>query len=267
MDRLDVLENRSIYIIREAWRSFRDIAVLWSMGKDSTVLIHLCRKAFFGRIPFPVMHIDTGFKFREMYGFRDKHAKLWDLDLRVVRSRNAGGVCPENGRFECCSRLKTDALRQAIIESGLRAVLLGIRRDEHGIRAKERYFSPRNEDFEWEYEDQPPELWNQFRTVSADGTHTRVHPMLHWGEKDVWRYVQRENLPVVNLYFAGSKVKGKRYRSIGCEPCCSPVGSSADTIEKIVREMESTGIAERSGRWQDKENLFNMQKLRSLGYM
>jgi sulfate adenylyltransferase subunit 2 len=266
MDRLDRLESRSIYVIREAYAQFRDVGLLWSIGKDSTTLLWLCRKAFFGKIPFPVIHIDTSFKFPEMYLFRDEKAKEWGLKLLVARNDKAlsEGMCPQKGRLECCTQLKTVALKDFINGLGLKAILLGIRRDEHGIRAKERYFSPRNQDFKWDYKDQPPELWDQYKSRSDEEQHIRVHPLLHWTELDIWEYVKREGIPITSLYFAKD---GKRYRSIGCVPCCSPIESNATTIDEIVEELKTTKIGERSGRAQDKETAYMMQKLRSLGYM
>jgi len=267
MDRLEQLESQSIYIIREAYRQFGDVAALWSIGKDSTTLVHLIRKAFFGEVPFPVLHIDTGYKFRQIYEFRDKWAREWGLKLIVARNERAlaEGMGPREGnKLECCGQLKTEALKQAIARYGFRAILLGIRRDEHGIRAKERVFSPRNREFQWDYRHQPAELWDQFKNRQAGEEHIRVHPLLHWSELDIWQYIQREGIPVVDLYFAKD---GKRYRSIGCEPCCSPVESDADTVDKIVEELKTTDVAERSGRAQDKERAYMMQKLRSLGYM
>jgi len=151
-----------------------------------------------------------------------------------------------------------------LAESKFKALLLAIRRDEHGIRAKERYFSPRNQDFQWNYQDQPAELWDLYKSKTKVGEHFRIHPMLHWTELDIWRYIQKERIPTINLYFAKN---GKRYRSIGCQPCCMPVDSEADSIKRIVKELETTKISERSGRAQDKENAYTMQKLRSLGYM
>jgi len=141
---------------------------------------------------------------------------------------------------------------------------LAIRRDEHGIRAKERYFSPRTVDFIWNYQDQPAEIWELYKSKLESEQHFRIHPMLHWTEVDIWRYIQREKIPVVGLYFAKN---GRRYRSIGCETCCLPVASNADTVAKIIKELETTNESERSGRAQDKENIYTMQKLRSLGYM
>lgn len=267
MDHLDHLENDSVYIIREAYKEFRDIAMLWSIGKDSTTLLYLVRKAFYGHVPFPVLHLDTSYKFREIYAFRDRMTKEWHLNLVIAQNRDAlrGKVGPGDGnKLTCCGELKTEALKQAIKEHGYRAILLGIRRDEHGIRAKERYFSPRNNQFQWNYKNQPAELWDLYKNKESAEEHIRVHPLLHWTELDIWEYIQREKIPVVDLYLARN---GKRYRSIGCEPCCSPVLSDADTVDKIVEELKTTTISERSGRAQDKERAYMMQKLRSLGYM
>jgi len=267
MDWLDELENRSIYIIREAYRSYRHLVLLWSMGKDSTTLVWLCRKAFFGKIPFAVMHIDTSFKFKEIYEFRDYYARQWGLDLRITRNEEAlgRGVCCTSGtKLECCGELKTAALKQGIARHRFDALLVGIRRDEHGIRAKERHFSPRDHDFHWDYMNQPAEPWDAWKSRSESGSHVRVHPLLDWTELDVWRYVQREQLPVIDLYFARF---GKRFRSIGCEPCCQPVDSDAENVDQIVEELKTSKVAERSGRAQDKEDPGNMQNLRSLGYL
>jgi len=266
MDRLDELEAQSIYIIREARHHFRRLALLWSIGKDSTTLVWLCRKAFFGQLPFSVLHIDTGYKFGEIYQFRDKYAALWKLDLIVARNSEAvaRGRGPSGGKFECCTSLKTEALKQAVAARRLEGLLLGIRRDEHGIRAKERHVSPRDRNFNWSYGDQPPELWDHYRSNVSAETHVRIHPLLHWTEKDVWRYIRRENIPFVRLYLA---VDGRRYRSIGCEPCCSPVASRAVAVEDIIAELEVSRIGEREGRAQDKESAYTMQKLRALGYM
>jgi sulfate adenylyltransferase subunit 2 len=260
------LENHSIYILREARRQFRNPAMLWSVGKDSTTLVWLCRKAFFGKVPFPVLHIDTGFKFRRIYEFRDEWTARWGLNLIVVRNDEAlrRGVNPRDGKLECCNELKTNALKLAIEKFGFDGLLLGIRRDEHGIRAKERYFSPRDTAFRWNYSDQPLELWDLYRADVSEDRHVRVHPLLHWTEKDIWRYVRHEGIPFVDLYLAS---KGLRYRSIGCETCCSPIASAATTVDEIVAELEASTDGERDGRAQDKENAYNMQRLRALGYM
>lgn len=266
MDYLDELESKSIYIIREAYKQFRNIAMLWSIGKDSTTLLWLVRKAFYDQIPFPVMHIDTSYKFKEIYEYRDSKAAEWGLRLLIARNEEAlaAGMSKDKGHLNCCNELKTVALKQAIAKHKFKALLLGIRRDEHGIRAKERVFSPRDQDFNWDYKNQPPELWDQYKSKQSDEDHIRVHPMLHWTELDIWEYVKREKIPIVTLYFAK---ENKRFRSIGCECCCGPVDSQANTIDTVVEELRTTSTAERSGRAQDKESAYVMQKLRSLGYM
>lgn len=267
MNYLDELESKSIYIIREAYAQFRSIAMLWSIGKDSTTLLWLCRKAFFGKIPFPIVHIDTSYKFKEIYEFRDKYVTEWDLNLVIARNDEAlsKGMGPNTTeKLSCCNELKTNALKQLIKDKGFKALLLGIRRDEHGIRAKERYFSPRDKTFSWDYLNQPVELWDQYKSKAEEETHIRVHPLLHWTELDIWQYIERESMPVVRLYFA---VEGKRYRSIGCAPCCAAVDSNAKDLKSIIKELKQTKTREREGRAQDKEQAYVMQKLRSLGYM
>ncbi|HNV86506.1 MAG TPA: sulfate adenylyltransferase subunit CysD [Candidatus Omnitrophota bacterium] len=266
MNHLEALESKTIYLLREAYARFRHIGLLWSIGKDSTTLLWIARKAFFGEIPFPVIHIDTGYKFGEIYDFRNRYAKAWHLNLIISQNREAlsRGVSPVMGKFECCNALKTEALKITLREYGFKGLLLAIRRDEHGIRAKERYFSPRDTDFLWNYRNQPAEIWDFYKPGVEESQHLRIHPMLHWTEFDIWSYIELERIPMVNLYFAK---KGKRYRSIGCATCCAPINSKADTIRKIVKELKTTREAERSGRAQDKENVYTMQKLRSLGYM
>src|SRR3989338_5286203 len=216
MTHLEELENNSIFIIREAYQNFKDVAMLWSIGKDSTTLLWLMRKAFFGKIPFPVIHIDTTYKFKEIYEFRDKYAREWGLNLIVARNELAleRGVSPSFGKFECCNELKTNALKNTLDEHKFKALYLAIRRDEHGISAKERFFSPRDEDFKWDYMNQPAELWGHYRSAREDGEHLRIHPLLAWRELDIWEYIKEENIPTVSLYFAKNS---KRCRSIGCE--------------------------------------------------
>lgn len=266
MDYLSKLENESIYLIREAYSQFRNIGMLWSIGKDSTTLLWLIRKAFYGNIPFPIIHLDTGYKFEEIYKFRDYYAKEWNLNMIVYRNEEAlaKGVCPEKGKLECCTELKTNALKQVVKKENLKALYLGIRRDEHGVRAKERFFSVRDADFEWNYREQPAEIWDHHKTEGKADEHFRIHPILNWTEQDIWNYILKEKIPMVNLYFSDGQY---RYRSIGCETCCNPIPSKANTVEKIIKELEDTKISERSGRAQDKESDYMMQKLRSLGYM
>jgi len=267
MSYLNALENTAIYIVREAFSRYKRPAMLWSIGKDSTTLLWMCRKAFFGEVPFPVIHIDTSYKFPEIYRVRNRVAKEWNLNLVIAQNKAAlaQGMGPSlKTKFDCCAALKTEALREIIAANKYDAILLGIRRDEHGIRAKERCFSPRDNLFRWNYKDQPPELWDQYHARNRDDGHVRVHPLLHMTELDIWRYVRREGIPLPKLYFAKN---GERYRSIGCETCCSPVKSNAGNLDEIIRELETTSVTERSGRAQDKEDVYTMQKLRAMGYM
>lgn len=267
MNHLSKLENRSIFIIREAYFKFKNLALLWSCGKDSTALLWLCRKAFFGKIPFPVIHIDTSYDFPELYRFRDELAKKWNLNLIIGRNEEQikKGMHPQKyPKLKCCTELKTNAFKQVIKKYKLKAILLAIRRDEHGIRAKERYFSPRDQNFKWDYLNQPAEIWDQYLSVCKSGTHLRIHPILHMTELDVWNYIAMEKIPIIGLYFSK---KGKRYRSIGCVPCCSPINSNAKTIPEIIEELKTSKLPERIGRAQDKEDVYTMQKLRALGYM
>ena len=263
-------ENQSIHTIYEAVSCARRPALLWSLGKDSTTLLHLVRKAYFGRVPFPVVHLDTGYKFPEMYAFRDRWARQWGLDLIVARNEAAlaeGVTCCMDREMTCCHRLKTQALQQVVARHGFDMLLVGIRRDEHGIRAKERYFSPRDEQFLWDARHQPVEVPGIAPVTPADPgsrTHFRVHPLLHWCEIDVWSYMRLENLPAVELYFARD---GRRYRSLGCMPATEPSASDASDIDGVIAELCETRHGERSGRAQDKESVHRMERLRSLGYL
>ncbi len=267
---LDELEAQSIFIIREAFNKFDHLGMLWSMGKDSSVLLWLARKAFFGHVPFPIMHVDTSFLPPSMIEFRDYVVDEWNLDLRVGQNTEAlaaKSTFPDGNatRVECCSVLKKDALQALIADNNMHGVFLGIRRDEEGTRAKERYFSPRTKDFEWDFKDQPPELWDQFKTDFEPGTHIRIHPLLHWTEVNIWEYIDREQIPTLDLYFADEN--NKRYRSLGCAPCTDPVDSGATTVPEIIAELKSTKIAERSTRAQDQESEDAFELLRASGYM
>lgn len=265
-DRLRELENDSIFILREAYRTLSKPAMLWSMGKDSTVMLWLTKKAFFGRVPFPVVHIDTSFKIPEMIRFRDEWAREWGLDLRVSQNRLAleSGMNPAKGKLECCTALKTDALKSFLREQDFQTIFAAIRRDEEGSRGKERVFSPRQQGSEWNYREQPPELWNEFQTEFAPGTEVRVHPLLKWTELDVWLYIREQKLPMLDLYFSKN---GRRYRSVGCAPCTGTVESDASSLDEIIEELRVTRIGERSGRAQDQADRYAMQKLRAKGYM
>ena len=293
MDPLDQLESISIHIIREAYANFKNLGMLWSIGKDSTVLLWLVRTAFFGHVPFPLIHIDTGYKIPEMITYRDDLTVKWKLNMiygineEALRNRE---TFPDGkvDRIACCRILKTEALKNTLSGSGPRyrfnhtkmkyeidnslepftGVILGIRSDEEGSRSKERYFSPRNEENLWDVGDQPPEFWNQFKTDFAPGTHVRIHPLLDWTELNVWEYIKREQIPTVSLYY--NRGDGRRYRSLGCYPCTFPVESEAKTVDEVVEELKSgrlANIAERSGRAQDEEDGGGLETLRREGYM
>jgi sulfate adenylyltransferase subunit 2 len=266
MDHLDQLESRSIHILREAFVKIDKLGMLWSFGKDSQVVLWLARKAFFGHVPFPAIHIDTSYEPPEMIEFRDRIAAEWRLELIVGQNRAAleEGMSHERGRIECCTALKTQALNETVRRHGFTGIIAGIRRDEEGTRAKERVFSPRAADGRYDSRRQPPELFDQYMTDFPPGTHVRVHPLLHWTELDVWRYIEREGIPVVSLYFAKD---GRRYRSLGCAPCTASVASSAVTVDEIIAELEATTIAERAGRAQDREAEGAFERLRAGGYM
>lgn len=259
-------ESKSIYIIREALELFRSPMLLWSMGKDSNVLLHLIRKACFGNIPFPVVNIDTGFEFEVLRAWRDRTAKEYGLDLRVT-----GPAVPRAGLFEdklaFFNYHKTQPLTAYVAADGFDCVFVGIRGDEHGIRAKEHYFSYRDGSGMPRPEKQPVAIWDFYSAPAGsgdNGCHYRVHPLLHWSETDIWKYIGQEDIPVPPLYFA---VDGYRYRSLDCEPCCTPSRSTASTVGEIIEELNSSESFEREGRDQDKEDPFGMEKLRSLGYM
>src|SRR5205814_1144892 len=269
---LDHLENQSIFIFREAYHAFKNIAMPWSMGKDSNVLVWLARKAFFGRVPFPVVHIDTTYEFPEMLEFREWATKHHNLKLIVkinTEARERGIGYETHDPVTVTHELKTVALQQALRDHKWDALITGIRRDEDSTRAKERYFSPRNAEFEWDYKDQPPEFWNQFTTSCAPGEHVRVQALLDWTERDIWLYIQREGIPIPKMYFArrGTDGKGYRFRSLGCWPISGPVESEADSIDKIIDELALTKTSERAGRAQDHHERNAMQKLRAKGFM
>lgn len=261
---LDELEARSIYILREAYNRVHPVALLWSIGKDSNVMLWLIKKAFYGRIPFPVVQLDTEMELDEVYAFRDNIVKDWDIPLQVE-------LCPPEAEMDQtlppatrAAQRKTEGLKALLQKEGYRGIISGIRRDEQSMRAKERVFSPRTLDGSWDYKDQPAELWDQFKTEFPDGCHVRIHPLLHWTELDIWRYTKREKIPVVPLYFAKD---GKRYRSLGEKNITFPVDSNAANIDEIIKELEETKTPERAGRAMDKETEDSFEKLRTGGYM
>ena len=263
MDHLDVLESRSVYILREAFNRIDNLAMLWSLGKDSNAMLWLARKAFFGHVPFPLVHVDTGKKFPEMYAFRDRYSKEWKLDLRLGDCPPIEDMDPTLPPAARSAARKTAGLRAMIEKEGFTGLIAGIRRDEQGTRAKERVFSPRGEENTWNFRDQPPEFWDQYKTDFAPGTHLRIHPIMHWTEIDIWRYIQRENIPIVDLYFARN---GKRYRSLGDQDITFPVDSTASTVEEVIAELQETKVAERSGRAMDHESEDAFERLRASGY-
>jgi sulfate adenylyltransferase subunit 2 len=293
MEHLDRLESKSVYILREAYRDFKNLCMLWSIGKDSTVLLWLAKKAFFGHVPFPLIHIDTHFKIPEMIGYRDKLTREWNLNM-IVGMNNQAIDKKETffdgnaDRITCCKLLKTVALKNTLSGEETRyrfdhksgkyeidvntepftGVIAGVRADEEGSRSKERYFSPRDKKNEWDIANQPPEFWNQYKTDFAPGTHVRIHPLLDWTELNIWEYIKKENIPTVSLYY--NQGNGKRFRSLGCYPCTFPIDSESKNVDEIIEELKSgklSNIAERSGRAQDKDDGGGLETLRRDGYM
>ncbi len=293
MDHLDQLEAKSVHIFREAYANFKSLCMLWSIGKDSTVLLWLARKAFYGHVPFPLVHIDTAFKIPEMIAYRDRLAAEWNLNLiygQNVAALEAKRTFPDGAidRIACCGALKTEALKKTLSGEWPRwkfnhakkgyeidrntepytGVIVGARADEEGSRSKERYFSPRNQQSTWDVGDQPPEFWNQYKTDFAPGTHLRIHPLLDWTELNIWEYIERESIPTVSLYYDHGT--GIRYRSLGCGPCTKPVESTSRNVQEIIAELKTgkfANIAERAGRAQDKDDGGGLETLRRDGYM
>ncbi|MBY0338457.1 MAG: sulfate adenylyltransferase subunit CysD [Acetobacteraceae bacterium] len=264
MDDLDRLEAESIFILREAQSRVRPLALLWSLGKDSNVLIWLARKAFLGRLPFPVMHLDTGLEFPEAYAFRDRYVREWDLDLIADPCPPLEPTDPTLPPASRIAARKTEGLREAVARHNLAGVIAGIRRDEQATRAKERFVSPRGEDGAWDVRDQPPEFWDLYNLERPAGSHLRIHPLLSWSELDVWRYIQREGIPVCELYFAKA---GKRFRSLGEIGITQPVASQAADIPAILAELRATREPERAGRTMDHETEDAFERLRVGGYL
>jgi sulfate adenylyltransferase subunit 2 len=264
MTDLDQLEAQSIFILREAYHRLRPLALLWSLGKDSNVLVWLARKAFLGRVPVPVVHVDTGRKFPEMYAFREGYAATWELDLRVAPCPPVESIDPTLPPAARSAARKSAGLAAFIEQHRLAGVIAGIRRDEQATRAKERVFSPRGASHRWDVRNQPPEFWDQFAAPIEAGAHVRVHPLLAWREIDIWRYIEREAIPVVDLYFARD---GLRYRSLGDRDITAPVPSTAATVAEIIAELEATRAPERAGRAMDHETEDAFERLRVAGYL
>lgn len=262
---LDELEAKTIYILREAYNRIDPLAMLWSIGKDSTALLWMVRKAFYGRVPMPLVLLDTNMELDEVYAFRDWIIREWDLQDVI------NWQCPPEEQMDRtlppatrAAARKTEGLKALLREKQYKGMLLGIRRDEQAMRAKERVFSPRTLDGDWDFKDQPAEFWDQFKTEFPEGCHLRIHPILHWTELDIWRYTQRENIPIVPLYLSQN---GKRYRSLGEKNITFPIDSPASSIEEIITELETTKTSERAGRAMDKETEDSFERLRASGYM
>ncbi len=293
---LDELEAEAIHIYRETAAAFRNPVLLYSIGKDSSVLLHLAVKAFYpAPVPFPVMHIDTSWKFREMIEFRDKRAADLNLDLRIAQNKAAlaDGVTPFNhGTHEYTRIMKTVALREGIDQHGFDAAIGGARRDEERSRAKERIFSLREPGHRWDPRKQRPEFWRTANTQLSPGQSMRVFPLSNWTELDIWRYIQREGIEIPTLYFAKERpvverdgvlimvdddrfplkegevpvMKSVRFRTLGCYPLSGAVESTADNLVDLIAEMESSNVSERAGRLIDGEGGGSMEAKKAEGY-
>ncbi len=295
MDHLDLLEAESIQIIREVAAEFSNPVMLYSIGKDSSCMVRLAQKAFFpGTIPFPLLHIDTTYKFREMIEFRDEFVKSIGARLIVHTNQQAiaDGANPLRiGTQKCCGLLKTRALLDGLAAGGYDAAFGGARRDEEKSRAKERVYSFRDEFGQWDPKNQRPELWNVYNSRVDKGQHIRVFPLSNWTELDVWQYIEREHIPIVPLYYAKLRpmvVRGGalipveqdfmlmpgektqmvmcRMRSLGCSPCTGAIHSEADTIEKIIDEMKLVRRSERENRIIDHDQEGSMEIKKREGY-
>ena len=293
---LNQLEAESIHIFREVAAAFENPVMLYSIGKDSSVMLHLARKAFYpGRLPFPLLHVDTGWKFREMIAFRDAQAEKLGLDLIV--HINEEGVKAQINPFDHGSEkhtdiMKTQALKQALNEHRFDAAFGGARRDEEKSRAKERVFSFRDSNHVWDPRNQRPELWNLYNTHINRGESIRVFPLSNWTELDVWQYIYLNDIEIVPLYFAKlrpvvnvdgvdilvdddrlplrkeqlTSIKRVRFRTLGCYPLTGAVESDAETLPDIIREMLLTRSSERQGRLIDADQAASMEQKKRQGY-
>ena len=293
---LKQLEAESIHIIREVAAEFQNPVMLYSIGKDSAVMLHLARKAFYpGRLPFPVLHVDTGWKFREMYSFRERMVEEMDLDLLV--HMNPDGIEQGIGPFTHGSAvhtdvMKTQGLKQALDKYGFDAAFGGARRDEEKSRAKERIYSFRDRFHRWDPKNQRPELWHNYNGQINKGESIRVFPLSNWTEQDIWQYIYLESIPIVPLYFAAERpvvnrdgslimvddermplnpgetpeMKMVRFRTLGCYPLTGAVESTAATLPEIIQEMLLTRTSERQGRVIDHDGAGSMEEKKRQGY-
>jgi sulfate adenylyltransferase subunit 2 len=293
---LQRLEAESIYIMREVAAEFRKPVMLYSIGKDSSVLLHLAMKAFHpGKPPFPLLHVDTTWKFREMIAFRDQRVR--DLGLDLLVHVNPDGIRLDVGPFSHGSAqhtdvMKTQALRQALDLHGFDAAIGGARRDEEKSRAKERIFSHRSAAHRWDPKNQRPELWNLYNTMLGSGESMRVFPLSNWTELDIWEYILLEDIPIVPLYLAASRPvverdgalimvdddrmplrpgerpewRSIRFRTLGCYPLTGAMPSSAATLPAIVQEMMASRTSERQGRVIDRDSTASMERKKAEGY-
>lgn len=293
---LDELEAEAIHIYRETAAAFRNPVLLYSIGKDSSVLLHLAMKAFYpAPLPFPVMHIDTTWKFQEMIKFRDRRASELGLDLRISTNTEAvaEGVSPfTHGTHEYTRIMKTVALREGLDRYGFDAAIGGARRDEERSRAKERIFSLREPGHRWDPRKQRPEFWRTANTTLAEGQTMRAFPLSNWTEIDVWRYIEREQIDIPSLYFAKERpvvqrdgtwimvdddryplepgeepvMKSVRFRTLGCYPLTGAVESTAADLPTLIAEMEESKVSERAGRLIDGEGGGSMESKKAEGY-
>jgi len=288
------LESESIHIMREVAAEFKNPVMLYSVGKDSSVMVRLAQKAFYpAKFPFPLMHIDTGYKFPEMYEFRDTFCR--QIGARLIVERNeewiARGCHPQKiGVDQCCNRLKTTALLDALRKHGFDAAFGGARREEEKSRAKERVFSLRDSYGQWDPKNQRPELWDIYNARINEGETMRIFPLSNWTEQDIWQYIKLENIPVVPIYFSmqrevvvnrgilipvSSDDSGAcgpvqkiycRFRSLGCIPCTGAVPSSATTIDEIIGEVRAAKKSERENRVIDLTSDSSMEQKKKEGY-
>ena len=292
---LDQLEAEAIYIMREVAAECERPVMLYSIGKDSSVMLHLAMKAFYPeKPPFPFLHVDTTWKFKEMIDFRDRKAKELGIDMLVYTNQDgiAKGINPFDHGSAYTDIMKTQALKQALKKYGFTAAFGGGRRDEEKSRAKERIFSCRNEAQAWDPKNQRPEMWKLDNTKIHKGESIRVFPLSNWTEKDIWQYIQRENIDIVPLYFAAERpvverdgnlimvdddrmrllpgekpmMKSVRFRTLGCYPLTGGVESTATTLDEVIYETLSAVTSERTSRVIDKEAAGSMERRKREGY-